>query len=687
MSDLSTPSPTAKTSINFQEALNPEQYAAVTAKDGPALILAGAGSGKTRTLTYRVAYLLNQGVQPYQILLLTFTNKAAREMLERVEDLTGVPAYQFWGGTFHHIGQRTLRRHAEHVGLSPSFTILDQGDAEALLADTIRDVDGAFLKSKDNPKPRVLADIISYARNTCQPIEPVVEDRYPFFIDLAARVKAFSDAYREKKRKQNVTDYDDLLEHWLTILETDNEVAEQYQNRFKHILVDEYQDTNLLQAKIIDKLGLHHQIMAVGDDSQCIYTWRGAQIENILNFPEKHPGTQVHKIEINYRSSPEILHFANQILQHQSTDIGYEKNLKPVNPSTQLPCFVPAMDTRQQAQFICKRIRGLIDEGYALSQITILYRAHYQAMDLQMELSRQGIPYTITSGVRFFEQAHVRDLVAQLRFVSNPNDRVAFTRVATLLPKVGPRTAEKLLKLAEKAALKEKKSLIQSLTNASVADKVPAEAKEDWMDFALTLQNIEERLRAPKSDKAEEDLFTLSQTESHNFVPGTPQEIVKLAIDGWYGDYLRHIHTNWASRHDDLESLIAFAERYASMEDLLAQLVLLNSETSDRSADPDTENIRLTTIHQAKGLEYPVVFLIGLAENLFPLKRAIEEGNIEEERRLFYVGVTRAQEQLYITYPMVSLQGGPPQRMDPSRFMQEIPEHTYEVLHVGRATW
>ena len=674
-------------SIDFEKALNEDQYTAVTAPNGPALVLAGAGSGKTRTLTYRVAYLLSQGIRPYEILLLTFTNKAAREMLERVEDLTGVPRHEFWGGTFHSIGQKVLRRHGELVGLSSSFTILDQSDAEALLSDAIRDVDGGFLRDKDNPKARVLADIISYARNTQEPIKPIIEERYPFFHDLAPRVEQFASAYRERKLKQQVTDYDDLLELWLKLLQDHPEIADRYQSRFKHILVDEYQDTNCLQSKIIDALASRHQVMAVGDDSQCIYTWRGANFENIVSFPERHPGAVLHKIETNYRSSPEILSLANEVLKSQPTGEGFEKNLRAVNPSNQRPYFVPTMDSKQQAQFICTRIHGLLEEGYSPPQIAVLYRAHYQAMDLQMELSKHHLPYTITSGVRFFEQAHIRDLVAQLRVVSNPSDRVAFNRLATLLPKVGPRTAERLSNLALKEAEKKNTTFIQALTADTVTIKVPKDAKADWVDMSLTLQNMEEAYRAPEPE-AEVDLFNFEEAKKNaTFIPSAPRDIVSLAVDGWYGDYLRNIHTNWASRRDDLDSLIGFAERFESMDELLAQLVLLNSESSDRSAEAAEDTIRLTTIHQAKGLEYPVVFVVGLAENLFPLKRVIEEGSIEEERRLFYVSVTRAQEQLYLTYPMVSLQGGPPQRLEPSRFVQELPEHVYEVLRISRPAW
>ena len=469
--------------INFKDELNTEQYAAVTAPQGPALVLAGAGSGKTRTLTYRVAYLLEQGIAPWEILLLTFTNKAAKEMLLRVENLTGVSADKFWGGTFHHIGQKILRRHATEVGLSPSFTILDAGDAEALLGEVIKNQDAQFSKNKENPKPRVIAEIISYTRNTCTSIAKVVKDKYPHFEHLIGPIENFASLYKDQKLTQQVVDYDDLLEHWLNLLKNNPQTAQEYQTKFKVILVDEYQDTNIIQADIIDRLGAqHHNIMAVGDDAQCIYTWRGANFENIMTFPNRHPGAQIYKIVTNYRSTPEILELANNVLESQPISAGYRKELKPVRESRQKPYFITTNDTRQQANFIIKRIHGAFQQGYKLSDIAILYRAHHHSMDLQMELSRQNIPYQITSGVRFFEQAHVKDLVSQLRFACNPQDSTAFYRFACLLPKVGPRAAEKLFLLTHELSTKEQKTPYSVMTHEKVLKKVPEPAKDDWTD-------------------------------------------------------------------------------------------------------------------------------------------------------------------------------------------------------------
>ena len=646
--------------IDFQAELNEEQYAAVTAEPGAALVLAGAGSGKTRTLTYRVAYLLCKGIKPYEILLLTFTNKSANEMLERVENLTGVGKRQLWGGTFHSIAQRILRIHGESVGLSRNYTILDESEAESLLKNAINTVNPKFIKGKNNPKPRVVHNLISYARNTCRDVLDEAKDRYPLLQGVADTIADAFKVYQKTKLEQQVVDYDDLLEYAFRALSENPEIATHYQERFKYILVDEFQDTNRLQSKIVDLLGVHHQIMAVGDDAQCIYTWRGANFENIMRFTERHPNAVVHKIETNYRSSPQILEFANAVLAAQPSGKGYSKILRAVRPNGEKPYFTPIMDARNQASFVIQRIEGLIDEGRALSEIAILYRAHYQAMDLQMELTRRGIDYRITSGVRFFEQAHIRDFTAQLRFASNPADVSSFIRFVSLLPKVGPKTAERIHAYTRELAQKQTQNFCDVITSDEVLKKVPGDAKEEWPSLAETLRELSNALTSKK-----------------------PEDVVQLGLDGWYGSYIREVYPNWVERADDLQSLISFASRFETMEELLAQFVLLASETSDRSPGEGSDYLRLTTIHQAKGLEFPVVFIIGLADGLFPLKRTIDEGDLEEERRLFYVAVTRAMEELYLTYPMLNQQGSTVLRMNPSRFLREVDTSHYETLRAA----
>ncbi len=658
--------------IDFKAALNAEQHAAVTAPPGPMLVLAGAGSGKTRTLTYRVAWLLSQGVRAHEILLLTFTNKAAKEMLHRVEDLTGIPAHKFWGGTFHHIGHKALRIHGESIGLPRSFTILDADEADGFLRDTVEETDNAFFKDKTHPRPGVLFAIISYARNTQRALPAVISASYPQHEEIAGSVARFAAKYRERKRAQCVLDYDDLLEYWLDLLRKAPGVAAYFAHRFRHVLVDEYQDTNTLQSQIVDLMGAHHNVMAVGDDAQCIYTWRGANFENILTFPDRHPGTKIYHVETNYRSTPEILAFANGVLAAQPKGRHFDKQLKPARPSGEQPFLVQSMDSREQAAFVCQRLKGLHDEGRALDDVAVLYRAHFQALDMQLELSRLGIPYVITSGVRFFEQAHVRDLVALLRFIYNLTDTMAWQRVAVLLPRIGDKGARKLYDLAlDQARLpaealakagRRPGGILGALASPEVAAKVPPGARDEWPKLMASLLQVADTMQHMK-----------------------PSNAVEVAIDGWYGDYLKGAYANYASRMDDLKSLIGFAGRYDEMQDLLAQIVLLNSETSDRQVDPGADALKLTTVHQAKGLEYGVVFLIGLADGQFPLRRAIEAGDVEEERRLFYVAVTRAKDELYLCYPRVNAKGGPQMMMSPSRFLQETPDTLYQQLRIKRS--
>jgi DNA helicase-2/ATP-dependent DNA helicase PcrA len=656
-----TPARSTLPPIDFRAELNDEQYAAVTAPPGPLLVLAGAGSGKTRTLTYRVAYLLEQGVPPGEILLLTFTNKAAKEMLHRVRELTGVDAGRFWGGTFHSIGHRALRIHGESIGLPRSFTILDADESDGLLRDAVEESDKLFFKDKTHPRPGPLHDIISLSRNTQKTTTETINRYFPHYEGVIDRLPLFAQKYTAKKRAANVLDYDDLLEFWLELLQKSPETAAYFQHRFRHVLVDEYQDTNLLQSQIVDTIGAHHRVMVVGDDAQCIYSWRGANFENIMTFPDRHPGTVIHRIETNYRSTPQILAFANGVLEAQPQGRHFEKILRAARANSEKPFLVQSMDAREQAQFIIQRIKGLVDEGCSLSDIAVLYRAHFQALDIQLELSRVQIPYQITSGVKFFEQAHVRDLVALLRFVYNPSDTMAWQRIAILLPKVGEKGAQKIHAAALDHARLLQKDFLAVLDSDDVKSKVAKDAKEEWGQFVQSLQQVGETMRTLK-----------------------PANAVETAIDGWYGDYLKGAYANYQSRLDDLKSLIGFAGRFEDMQEMLAQIMLLNAETSDRSVDPEEDAVRLTTVHQAKGLEFAAVFIIGLADGLFPLRRAVEAGDVEEERRLFYVAVTRARDELYLCFPKVNTKGGPAMLLSPSRFLQEVSSELYQPLRMKR---
>ncbi|MBS0633021.1 MAG: ATP-dependent helicase [Verrucomicrobia bacterium] len=650
--------------IDFRAELNDEQFNAVTAEPGPLLVLAGAGSGKTRTLTYRVAYLLSQGVKPSEILLLTFTNKAAKEMLHRVHQLTGVEPQRFWGGTFHSLGHRALRIYGEAAGLPRNFTILDADESESLLKQAVESEDKLFFKDKVNPRPGPLFSVLSLARNTQLSIAETIKNQFAQYDDIAHRLPAFATKYEKMKREQSVVDYDDLLTGWLALLEKSPEVAEYFSHRFRHLLVDEYQDTNAIQSRLVDKLASHHRIMAVGDDAQCIYSWRGADFENIMSFPERHPGTVIHRIETNYRSTPEILNLANGVLLAQPKGRHFDKELRAARGHAQKPFLVQAMDDREQADFILKRIRSLVeDDGVSLNEIAILYRSHFLALEVQLALSRVGIPYHITSGVKFFERQHIRDLVALIRFVYNPSDAQAWQRIAILLPKVGEKGAQKIYSAAADLARLMQKNFIDVLPTDDVKSKVAKDAREDWDNFCASLAQVAASMQTAK-----------------------PADVVATAIDGWYGDYLKGAFADYTDRLDELKAMIGFAQRFEEMQDLLAQIVLLNGETSDRHVEADAEAVKLTTVHQSKGLEYDVVFLIGLADGQFPGRRAIEDGDVEEERRLFYVAVTRARNELYLTYPKVATRAGPGGMMlTPSRFITELDPSLYEPLRIKRS--
>ncbi len=649
--------------IDFRAELNDEQFAAVTAEPGPLLVLAGAGSGKTRTLTYRVAYLLSMGVRPGDILLLTFTNKAAKEMLARVEQLTGIEPRRFWGGTFHSIGARILRMYGESLGLPKNSTILDADDSESLLKTSVEASDKTFFKDKTHPKPGPLFSVISLARNTRQSISETISRNFPQYNELAGRIPAFAAAYTAAKREQNVLDYDDLLELWLELLIKAPDIATYFTTRFRHVLVDEYQDTNTLQSEIVDRMGAHHCIMAVGDDAQCIYSWRGANFENIMTFPDRHSGTALHRIETNYRSTPQILALANGVLEAQPKGRHFEKELRAARANSKKPYLVQTMDANEQAEFIIKRIRSLIeDDGVSASEIAVLYRSHFVALEIQLALSRAGVPYTITSGVKFFERQHVRDLIALIQFVYNPSNTLAWERLACLLPKVGEKGAHKIHAAALDHAKLLRLDFVDALASDDVAAKVPKDARDDWPQFCASLREVAQAMRDEK-----------------------PSRAIELAIEGWYGDYMKGEYADYTDRLDELKALVGFAARYEEMQELLAQIVLLNGETGDRSVTPSLDAIKLTTVHQAKGLEYDVVFVIGLADGMFPGRRAIEDNDVEEERRLFYVAVTRAKNELYLCYPKVASRAGPGgMLLNPSRFLTELPSHLYDTVRIKR---
>ena len=421
--------------IDYAHELNPQQHAAVTAPPGPSLVIAGAGSGKTRTLTYRVAWLLEQGIPAERVLLLTFTNKAAKEMMRRVAGLLGQELASLWGGTFHAIGNRVLRQHANLLGYQRDFTIMDREDAKHLITTCVAESE-VDVKATRFPKAEVLGDIFSLAVNTHLPIPELLQRQYDYFEQLAPQIAGIQQRYAARKRATNAMDFDDLLALWLKLMQEHEDVRDHYQRRFQFILVDEYQDTNKLQSDLIDLLGARHQnVMVVGDDAQSIYAWRGANYQNILKFPERYPTAKMYKIETNYRSTPEILDVANAAIRANSQQ--FAKLLAPARKAGQKPVFVVCNDASEQAAFVAQRVLELREEGSDLNKMAVLYRSHFHALELQLELTRRNIPFSITSGIRFFEQAHIKDVAAYLKLVANPRDELSFKRLVQLLPGIG----------------------------------------------------------------------------------------------------------------------------------------------------------------------------------------------------------------------------------------------------------
>jgi DNA helicase-2/ATP-dependent DNA helicase PcrA len=653
--------------IDYARELNPQQLAAVTAPPGPALVIAGAGSGKTRTLTYRVAYLLEQGVPADRILLLTFTNKAAGEMMRRVADLLGRQLPSLWGGTFHSIGARILRSHADLLGYRRDFTILDRDDAKDLIKTCIAEA-GIETKGTHFPKPEVLCEIFSLAVNTHKTTGEILEDQFDYFEQFTAQITDLQKRYTARKRATNAMDFDDLLALWLRLLQEHADVCEHYQRRFQFILVDEYQDTNQLQSDLIDLLaGRHHNVTVVGDDAQSIYAWRGANFQNIFKFPKRYPDAKVFKIETNYRSTPEILKVANAAIAANRDQ--FTKILTPARKSGLKPALVTCADAAQQAAFIAQRVAELPEEGVDLNQVAVLYRSHFHALELQLELTKRNIPFSITSGIRFFEQAHIKDATAYLKLVANPQDELAFKRIALLLPGIGAKGADKLWK-----AFHEK----LEGTASSVPNNSGLEPNNSGQRRSAALQACSKSVPTKAATAWKQFVETISQLEDE-IVRQSAAKMLRLVMDAGYDDYLKENFANYRNRLEDLEQLAVFAYQFGSVEDFLTQLALLtNVEAEDGdAANRDAEQIRLSTIHQAKGLEFDVVFVIMLCDGLFPSARSMEndEGE-EEERRLFYVAITRAKNELYLSYPLIRAgygSTGIDAMQQPSRFLSEIP--------------
>lgn len=649
--------------IDYAKELNSEQLEAVKHGEGPCLVLAGAGSGKTRTLVYRVAWLLEHGVDPSNILLVTFTNKAAREMLERVKTLIGREPKGLWGGTFHHIGNRVLRRYAKLIGLESNYAILDQDDSKELVASSLKDLP-FDTKNKMFPKASTVQAIYSFVQNSQRPLKDVVKKYYRKFTQFIPHLEAGFNIYQEKKRASNALDYDDLLILWLKLLQTHPNIKERLSSQFRYILVDEYQDTNFIQASIIKELSsVHGNVLVVGDDAQSIYSFRSADVKNILDFPKIFKGTRIFKLEQNYRSVPEILKLANASIKNNRKV--FKKTLREVKESNNIkPGLVPLSDMATQASFISQRILEHGNNGQKLRDMAVLFRAAYHTIDLELDLARAGIPYIKRGGLRYFEQAHIKDLISYLKILINPKDEIAWRRALKLQAGIGDMFASNIWEFLTKADF-------------------------DHKNLAANVEAFPPRVRSGLANL----LRTLNTLNSLNKEEIQLTAAIKIILDHGLRHTIKERYDDSDDRLEDLDQLVIVSEGYGSVEEFLSDVALSEGFRGERfSAEEDQEAedndyLVLSTIHQAKGLEWPVVFVMSLTEGQFPHSRSLNNSDeIEEERRLFYVAVTRAQDELYLTYPISSYFGSSLGRTisGPSRFLKELPSKVYEPWKVDK---
>lgn len=641
--------------IDYASHLNAEQLEAVTSEDGASLVIAGAGSGKTRVVTYRVAYLIEKGTDPSRIMLLTFTNKAAREMLHRVELLIKGESRKVWGGTFHHIGNMILRKYGNSIGLNPNFTILDREDSKDLIESCVAEL--KLRADKMFPKGNVLIDVISHSIGTERTVREEIEDNYSHLLVYNEEIAAVHKKYESKKREMALVDFDDLLFLWKKILVDVPAVREKLSSRFLHVLVDEYQDTNRIQAEIVDLMAsTHKSLMVVGDDSQAIYSFRGACLDNIIEFPERYYGAKTFTLTTNYRSTDEILHVANESIAFNSRQ--FPKVLNTLNRTGARPALVPLKNAAQQAEFIAQRILDLVDEGVPMQEIAVLYRSHYQSMDLQMELTRRRIPYEVRSGMRFFEQAHIKDVISFLRAMLNPMDEISWTRILKMTPGIGGITAKKIWE-----AVRTEERPVDFIRSDGILKIIPKRGKENWEIFranfnGLDQENIEQQ----------------------------PAETIRQILKNGYDSYLMKSFENYEERKEDIEQLSNYSNNFRSAREFLSDLALLtNIQAEDVvEAAEEEETIVLSTVHRAKGLEWSRVFIIGLSDGSFPSAKSM--GDIEgeeEERRVFYVALTRAKDELYLCYPIMDNRwhdGSIIKR--PSPFLQELHEDLFEKWEI-----
>ncbi len=601
--------------INYEKELNPAQLEAVKSKEGSILVIAGAGSGKTKTLTYRVARLIESGIKPDNILLLTFTKKAADEMLNRAVMILDSRCEQVAGGTFHSFANYILRKYSNCLELQNNFTIIDRADAE----DVVNHIRSKVIDKQEKrfPRKNTILDIYSKAINKNMSAEAIIESEYNQFSHCIEKINEISKEYITYKRQNSLLDYDDLLLYLKTLLTSNDEIRKKLSNQYKYIMIDEYQDTNALQAEIIRLLASeHNNVMAVGDDSQSIYSFRGANFRNILDFPAIFPDTKIIKLEQNYRSSQNILALTNEIIKKAKEK--YTKHLFSEIVFPEKPAIICTNDMQTEAEFVTQRVLELQEEDISLNDMAVLCRSARMTYNLEIELAKRAIPYKKFGGLKFIETAHIKDVIAHLRFILNPNDIISLNRILLLLDGVGNQTAMRLLPMLAKPEVQTDKLML------------PAKSSDGIKKLFNTVENQRKLLLKPAS-------------------------IVENVL-AYYEPILMDKYDDYQKRLKDLEHFLYLSEQYKNLEDFLSDLALEPPDSSVSEVEDGAvkdEYLTLSTIHSAKGLEWKAVFIIGAVDGRFPSVYSFNsEEELDEELRLMYVAATRAKSWLYITYPI-----------------------------------
>jgi DNA helicase-2/ATP-dependent DNA helicase PcrA len=630
--------------INYEKLLNEAQMKAVFHQKGPALVIAGAGTGKTRTLTYRVSRLIEDGVPPEQILLLTFTRRAAAQMLERATSLLDERCQKVKGGTFHHYCSQILYRFGNKIGLSDSFTIIDPGDAEDVIQ-LIRQPWQSEYKNERFPSKKALFHIISTHLNKQVPVVDVLEDEFKRFQKFHDHIIEIEQQYQDYKHANGLLDFDDLLIQTKFLLEDQEDMRAYIAGRNRHVLVDEYQDTNRLQADLIALLSSKfNNVMAVGDDAQSIYSFRGADLNNMFEFPERFSDTSIIRLEENYRSTQQILDLANTLIARASRK--FDKTLRSPKTDGDLPGLIKTQDEREQSQFVTQMILHMREQQIELSDMAVLFRNGRDSYDLEVELNRSNIPFVKFGGQKITEAAHIKDVLAHLRVLYNPEDEIAWNRILMLIDGIGPKSAGELI---------------------------------NWIKSGG--QNRVERLQTASDKYLNKLKSLLSLFGKMKPVMDQPGELVTF-VNTYYIPICKKKFDDAQKRTEDLENFEKIAAKYTSVKELLEDLVLdpldgtaIETEKSEKDESP----LILSTIHSAKGLEWHTVFMIQCLDGVIPSGYSVDDNEqLDEELRLLYVACTRAKEQLFLTLPLTQSGGFGDFFTNPSRFIKDIPKDTLE---------